>query len=158
MNPRRFGKVSLVAALLCAAPALAQVRPESVPDSVLRPAHLLTTAPAPETPAGVAVPRNAVVSPRAEPFGQTTTVPITYTTTLLGSTVQLDMPRYDSSGNYVRPKFYLGMQSDKMRNWMNSSGLAADKCMLPMLRARTRMSGDGEVSGTLWVYARCTFY
>jgi hypothetical protein len=155
-----FGRHTLVATLLVGvAPiAIAQVRAEAAADSVLRPTHLLTAAPTPEAPAAIISPRSTLATSRSEAFAPDTALPISYSTTLLGSTLQLDMPRYDSSGKYVRPKFYVGMHSDTMRNWMNSTGLAADKCMLPMLRARTHMSGDGEVSGTLWVYARCTFY
>jgi hypothetical protein len=153
-----FRKAALLASVFATAPvALAQVRAESIPDSALRPTNLMAVAPAAEAPAGITLPRTALVTPRSEPFAPETAMPISYSTTFLGSTVQLDMPRYDSSGKYVRPKFYVGMQSDAMRNWMNSTGLAADKCMLPMLRARTHMNGDGEVSGSLWVYARCTF-
>jgi hypothetical protein len=141
------------------APAvLAQMRVDAVPASVLRPSSVMATAPALDTPAAV-VPRASVLpSQQAEPMGMTSTLPVSYSTNVLGSTVQLDMPRYDSSGKYVRPKFYVGLQSDSMRNVMNSTGLAADKCMLPMVRARTRVSGDGEVTASLWVYARCTFF
>jgi hypothetical protein len=144
--------------LLGAAPALAQMRADAIPASVLRPSSVMATAPAADAPAGVAPRASVLPTQHGEPLGPTSTLPVSYSTNVLGSTVQLDMPRYDSSGNYVRPKFYVGLQSDSMRNMMNSSGLAADKCMLPMLRARTRVSGDGEVSGTLWVYARCTFF
>lgn len=155
-----FGKRIFMATLLIgAAPyAFAQMRAEAVPEAVLRPAHLLTTAPAVDVPSAAAMPRSALGNPRSESFAPNTTLPVSYSTTFLGSTLQLDMPRYDSGGNYVRPKFYVGMQSHTMRNWMNSTGLAADKCMLPMLRARTHLSGDGEVGGSLWVYARCTFH
>ena len=152
------GKHTLVATLLISVVpfAFAQMRATAVGDSVLRPAHLSSAAPLAE-PTMVA-PRDSFANPRSESFAPNTTLPASYSTTFLGSTVQLDMPRYDSSGNYVRPKFYVGMQSDAMRSWMSSTGLAADKCMLPMLRARTSMSGDGAVSGSLWVYARCTFH
>jgi hypothetical protein len=40
---------------------------------------------------------------------------------------------------------------------MNSNGLAVEQCLLPMLRARARINAEGEASGTMWVYARCTF-
>jgi hypothetical protein len=45
-----------------------------------------------------------------------------------------------------------------MRNMMKSAGVTTKYCMLPMLRARTKMNGDGDINGTLWLYARCTFY
>jgi hypothetical protein len=75
----------------------------------------------------------------------------------LGSTVQLEVPRDVVTGQYSRPKFVVGLHSESMKSWVNSTGLAADHCLLPMLRARTKMTADGDVSGTLWLYARCTF-
>ena len=44
-----------------------------------------------------------------------------------------------------------------MRGFLNSAGFSADKCQLPMVRARTKSRGDGDINGTLWLYARCTF-
>lgn len=75
----------------------------------------------------------------------------------LGNSVRLDVPRDVVTGQYARPKFVVGVPSESMKSWMNSAGLGAEHCMLPMLRARTRMSADGDVNGTLWLYARCTF-
>jgi hypothetical protein len=40
---------------------------------------------------------------------------------------------------------------------MNDNGIAADRCYLPMVRARARLSAEGEASGSLMLYARCTF-
>jgi hypothetical protein len=129
-----------------------------VPEAALRPAGLLSAAPVTESgQARTLPPRSALSATQPDILVSPATLPISYSAQFLGSTLQLDLPRYDSSGKYVRPRFYVGMQSDSMRNWMNSTGLAAEKCMLPMVRARTHMSGDGEVSGTLWMYARCTF-
>ena len=44
-----------------------------------------------------------------------------------------------------------------MRSFLNSAGFSADKCQLPMVRARTKSNGDGDINGTLWLFARCTF-
>ena len=144
------------AAALGGAPALAQVRADAMPESVLRPANLTATKPAADSPAGTMRAPSAGPVPRSEILTPSTTLPLSYSTQFLGSTLQLDLPRYDSEGKYVRPKFYVGMQSESMRNWANAAGLGAEKCMLPMVRARTHMSGDGELSGTLYVYARCS--
>ncbi len=75
----------------------------------------------------------------------------------LGTAIQLEAPRVTSTGQYTRPKFHVGMPSESMRGFLNSAGLAADKCQLPMVRARTKSNGDGDINGTLWLFARCTF-
>ncbi len=75
----------------------------------------------------------------------------------LGSAIQLEEPRATSTGQYTRPKFHVGVPSEAMRGFMNSAGFDTDKCQLPMVRARTKSSGDGDINGTLWLFARCTF-
>jgi hypothetical protein len=45
-----------------------------------------------------------------------------------------------------------------MKNWMHDNGIAADRCYLPVVRARARLSAEGEASGSLMLYARCTFH
>ena len=75
----------------------------------------------------------------------------------LGSAVQLEAPTSTGTGNYTKPKVRIGLPNDSMRNFLNSAGLPAEKCQLPMLRARTKSNGDGDINGTLWLYARCTF-
>ena len=74
----------------------------------------------------------------------------------LGSAIQLEEPRVTSTGQYTRPKFHVGIPSESMRGFMNSAGFDTDKCQLPMVRARTKFR-DGNINGTLWLYARCTF-
>ena len=80
------------------------------------------------------------------------------TSSWLGNAVQLDAPLATSTGQYTRPKFHVGVPSESMRGFLNSAGFAADKCQLPMVRARTKSNGDGDINGTLWLYARCTFH
>lgn len=75
----------------------------------------------------------------------------------LNSAIQLEEPRATGTGQYTRPKFHVGVPSESMRGFMNSAGFDTDKCQLPMVRARTKSSGDGDINGTLWLYARCTF-
>ena len=75
----------------------------------------------------------------------------------LGSAIQLEEPRVTSTGQYTRPKFHVGVPSESMRGFMNAAGFDTDKCQLPMVRARTKSSGDGDINGTLWLFARCTF-
>ena len=76
----------------------------------------------------------------------------------IGSAIQLEQPRVTSTGQYTRPKFHVGVPSESMRGFLNSAGFAADKCQLPMVRARTKSNGDGDINGTLWLFARCTFH
>lgn len=161
MDPRWNRKAVaavFTAAGFCAAPALAQMRADAMPASALRSVGLVDSKPAAEVPAGAMRAAPAGPVPRSEILTPSTTLPISYSTQFLGSTLQLDLPRYDSEGKYVRPKFYVGMRSESMRNLANAAGLGAEKCMLPMVRARTHMSGDGELSGTLYVYARCSLW
>jgi hypothetical protein len=156
---RNLAAATAAALLVATSSALAQMRVDAVPASVLRTTNLAVTAPAPDpTVATAAAGPSAQPALHSEAFVPSTAPPISYSTTVLGSTLQLDLPRYDASGKYIRPKFYVGKKSDSMRNWMNSAGISADKCMLPLVRARTHMGGDGDVSGSLWVYARCSFY
>ena len=75
----------------------------------------------------------------------------------LGSAIQLEEPRATGTGQYTRPKFHVGLPSESMRGFLNSAGFSADKCQLPMVRARTKSNGDGNINGTLWLFARCTF-
>jgi len=77
--------------------------------------------------------------------------------TWLGTAVQLEAPRVTATGQYTRPKFHVGVPSESMRGFLNSAGFSAEKCQLPMVRARTKSNGDGDINGTLWLYARCTF-
>lgn len=78
--------------------------------------------------------------------------------TWIGSAIQLEEPRVTSTGQYTRPKFHVGIPSESMRGFLNSAGFTADKCQLPMVRARTKSNGDGGINGTLWLFARCTFH
>jgi hypothetical protein len=136
---------ALLLACALAPVASAQVRTDDLSSPVLRAPGLRGTAsPAPtegETP-----------GPPAS-FADTTLRSAGW----LGNSVRLEVPRDVVTGHYARPKLVVGLPSASMKNWMNSAGLDADHCMLPMLRARTRMTTEGDIQGTLWLYARCTF-
>ena len=78
---------------------------------------------------------------------------------LIGGAVHLEMPRLAPNGQFVRPKIFIGLESSQMKSWMRSQGIAAERCMFPMLRARTRLNHEnGEFSAALTMHARCTFY
>ena len=113
------------------------------------------------------VPESALPSTQQRAIAGTSALSLPATTTQsfsassgsswLGSAIQLEEPRATGSGQYTRPKFHVGVPSESMRGFMNSAGFDTDKCQLPMVRARTKSSGDGDINGTLWLYARCTF-
>ena len=133
-----FG-LSLAAATL---PCAAQLRLDVVPESALAPTQ-----------------DRAVASAAARSLPATTTRSYSAASgsSWLGSAIQLEEPRATGSGQYTRPKFHVGVPSESMRGFMNSAGFDTDKCQLPMVRARTKSNGDGNINGTLWLYARCTF-
>ena len=115
------------------------------------------------------MPETALLIPRQKSAGVTSPLPTisstrsfsgvpASTSSWLGTAVQLDAPVATATGQYTRPKFHVGMPSESMRGFLNSAGFAADKCQLPMVRARTKSNGDGDINGTLWLFARCTFH
>ncbi len=138
---------ALLLLLQCGAAALAsaQVPIEAIPDSVLRPYSLREA--------------HAVPPPERAPHiaGLTTASPQLRDFSWLGGAVQVESSRQTPTGAYTRPKIVIGVPSEPMKDWMNSAGLPVENCLLPMLRARARLSAEGEASGTMWVYARCTF-
>ena len=133
-----FG-LSLAAATL---PCAAQLRLDVVPDGALPPTQ-----------------QRALAGTSALSLPATTTQSFSASSgsSWLGSAIQLEEPRATGSGQYTRPKFHVGVPSESMRGFMNSAGFDTDKCQLPMVKARTKSSGDGDINGTLWLYARCTF-
>lgn len=142
--PVRARSAALLLACSLAPLASAQVRTDDAGSPVLRPPALRGTAPPASTETATTAPAS---------FSDTTLRNAGW----LGNSVRLEVPRDVVTGHYARPKLVVGLPSASMKNWMNSAGLDADHCMLPMLRARTRMTADGEINGTLWLYARCTF-
>jgi hypothetical protein len=133
------------AAAAVAQNAAAQMRAEAIPDAVLRPYSVRES--------------NAMPPPEAAPriAGTVSTEPQLRDYSWLGGAVQVEGPRQTLTGTYTRPRVIIGVPSEPMKDWMNSAGLPVEQCLLPMLRARARVSAEGEASGTMWVYARCTF-
>jgi hypothetical protein len=129
------------------APATAQMRVEAVPDSVLRPYPVRAADPTVGTLAVArSAPQFAASAPRFRDYSW------------LGGAVQVEGPRATFDGRYTRPKVVVGVPSEAMKGWMNAAGVPAEQCLLPMVRARARLSPDGEANGALWLYARCSFY
>lgn len=69
----------------------------------------------------------------------------------------VEMPRDAMPGRYQRPRYAIGFRSDALRGWLKGAGVDAQTCIAPVLRLRTKLSGEGELSGALWLYARCSF-
>lgn len=134
-----------MATALCTA-ASAQLRFDAIPESVLRPysARDLGAAPVSDAPL-----RSAQTL--------TTATPGLRDYSWLGGTLQVESARLTGDGRYTRPKVIIGLPSESMKGWMNSTGLSAEQCLLPMMRVRARLNAEGEASGAMWLYARCTF-
>jgi hypothetical protein len=82
-----------------------------------------------------------------------------YQMNLIGSTVLLETARLTPDGRYVRPRLTIGSESPELKSWMKSAGLQAERCMLPMVRARVRRDEQtGDIGSAFWVSARCKFY
>jgi hypothetical protein len=65
-------------------------------------------------------------------------------------------PETTTAGGYKRPHHAFGYRWRAAESWMRERGFDAQSCYLPMLRMHTKINASG-VSGTLWVYGRCTF-
>lgn len=62
-------------------------------------------------------------------------------------------------GQYTRPHYAFGLQSELMRDALSLAGLEAESCVAPMLRLRTRQASSTGASGiSMSLLARCTFY
>lgn len=70
----------------------------------------------------------------------------------------VEMPRDAIPGRYQRPRYALGFRSEALRGWLKEAGVDAQTCIASVLRLRTKLSGEGGLSGTLWLYARCSFH
>ena len=142
VSPSRTPLLSILGLLLAVAapPSAAQLRLDVLPEAAL-PGHQRSAS----TASALSLPATTSRSFTAS------------TSSWLGSAIQLEEPRATSTGQYTRPKFHVGIPSETMRGFMNSAGFDTDKCQLPMVRARTKSNGDGNINGTLWLFARCTF-
>jgi hypothetical protein len=74
----------------------------------------------------------------------------------LGGARLIEVPRDGVPGAYGRPRYALGFRSEALRGFMNDIGIEATSCLAPVVRLRTRISSDGDFSGAIWIYARCS--
>jgi hypothetical protein len=62
-------------------------------------------------------------------------------------------------GQYTRPHYAFGLQSELMRDALSLTGLEAESCVAPMLRLRARQTTiTGATGFSMSLLARCTFY
>lgn len=73
------------------------------------------------------------------------------------SATLVELPRDAVPGTYQRPHYALGFRSETLRSWLKEAGVDAHTCIAPVLRLRTKLSSEGGLTGTLWLYARCSF-
>jgi len=151
LTPRRCLEAALPTLLgviaVGMAPAAAQMRIDAVPESVLRPYSVRDS--------GASLGSESIS--RSAHTLATAAAPRPRDYSWLGGALQVEGARVKADGTYSRPRIMIGVPSESMKDWMNSAGLTAEQCMLPMVRARARVNADGEASGAMWLYARCTF-
>lgn len=62
-------------------------------------------------------------------------------------------------GQYTRPHYAFGLQSELMRDALSLAGLEAESCIAPMVRLRARQATVTGATGiSMSLFARCTFY
>lgn len=73
------------------------------------------------------------------------------------SAALVEFPENAPSGQPRRPRHGLGVRSQLLESTLQEVGIGARHCLAPVVRMHTKVSSSFDVSGTLWVYARCTF-
>jgi len=73
----------------------------------------------------------------------------------LGATL-VEFRTYALPGQPQRAQHGLGIRSRELEAALNAAGVEARHCLAPVVRMHSRLSASFELSGTLWVYLRCT--
>jgi hypothetical protein len=89
----------------------------------------------------------------------TATAPIKLSAKPWHSARLIEIPRDAGPGQQqvTRPRYALGFQSPGLKNFLTHLGMEPHSCLAPIVRLRTKISNGGDVSGTFWLYARCSF-
>lgn len=90
----------------------------------------------------------------------TSTAPIAPASRPWHSARLVEIPRDVTPGQqqqYHRPRYALGFQSHGLKSLLANAGMDPHSCLAPIVRLRTKVSNGGDVSGTFWLYARCSF-
>jgi hypothetical protein len=155
MRCRKLFQVGIAPAIVAGLFATSTASAQPVAAS---PAHFSNQA------AGLRVDRSMLAGPLADspPVVLPESLPSaveSYQMNLGGSTVLLETARLTSDGRYVRPRLTIGSESAELKSLMKSAGVQAERCMLPMFRARVKRDDTtGDVGSAFWVSARCKFY
>jgi hypothetical protein len=73
----------------------------------------------------------------------------------LGATL-VEIRSYALPGQPSRPHHAIGLRSHGLESALNDVGIGARHCLAPVVRLHTRVSSSFDISGTLWVYLRCS--
>lgn len=148
-----------------AAPASADER--FAPDTVaaatpLRPATVQSPLPRPAAVTAYAPGRGDIVARASAASGSSRDAAAAASTRLASkpwlSARLVEVPRDGNvlSPTYRRPRYALGFRSDTLKDLATRAGFDAQSCLAPIVRLRTKLHSDGDVSGTFWIYARCS--
>lgn len=74
----------------------------------------------------------------------------------LGATL-VEIPSPNIIGAPRRPHHAIGVRSQMLESALHEVGIDASHCLAPVVRLHTKLSSAFDLSGTLWVYARCSF-
>ncbi len=76
-------------------------------------------------------------------------------TPALGATL-VEFRTHALPGQYSRPQHGIGVRSHRLEAALNDFGIEARHCLAPVVRMHTKVSSGFDLSGTLWVYLRCS--
>lgn len=68
----------------------------------------------------------------------------------------IDIGAHARTGSPGRPRYALGIRSHQLEAALKEIGLEARRCLAPLMRMRTKLSSGFQLSGSLWVYLRCS--
>lgn len=106
--------------------------------------------------AGQGTGRTAASRPLAEHTSELVSSPTTSSPTARFSLVELPAER-SPIGVAKRPHHAIGYHWLGAESWLREHGFDAQTCYLPMVRLHTKVSASFNLSGTLWIYGRCSF-
>ena len=73
----------------------------------------------------------------------------------LGATL-VEIRSYELPGQPSRPHHAIGIRSHRLESALHDVGIEARHCLAPVVRLHTKLSSSFDLSGTLWVYLRCS--
>ena len=73
----------------------------------------------------------------------------------LGATL-VEFKPHTMPGQSARAHHGIGIRSYQLESALNDIGIEARHCLAPVVRMHTKLSSGFDLSGTLWVYLRCT--